>query len=113
MRRLTPRLAPLGLALVLAAAAGPAAANEGRYEALADNPLIRDDVDIVDFPGLLTTYGNLVFLSIRENATTGDVGAVVGRRFAYGLWVHRSPRFDDLGTTDELFDSFDLPQTYH
>lgn len=113
MRGLPSRLLSLGLALALAAVATPAAADEGRIEALAGNPLVRDDVDIIDFPGLLTTYGNLVFLSVRENATTGDVGAVVGREFAYGLWIHRTPRFDDLATIDELFDSFDLPETYH
>jgi hypothetical protein len=113
MTRLPSRLLSLSLAVALGAVASPAAADEGRSEALVGNPLVRDDVDIIDFPGLLTTYGNLVFLSVRENATTGDVGAVVGRRFAYGVWIHRTPRFDDLATTDELFDSFDLPETYH
>jgi hypothetical protein len=90
-----------------------AAANDGRSEALGDNPMIRDDVDVADLPGLLTTYGNEVFLSVAQNATTGDVGAIFGRRYALGLWVHRTPRFEDLAATDELFGSFTLPQTHH
>lgn len=89
-----------------------ASANEGRSEALANNPMVRDDLDISIYPGLLTTYSNLVFLSVAENASTGDVGAVIGRNIAFGLWIHRTPRFRDLDTADELFDSFILPETH-
>jgi len=91
----------------------PADANDGRYEGLGDNPMVRDDVDIADFPGLLTTYGNQVFLSVAENLNTGDAGVIFGREYAFGLWVHRTPRFDDLAATDELFDSFTLPRNHH
>ncbi len=91
----------------------PAEANEGRFEALGNNPMVRDDTDVVDFPGLLTTYGNQVFLTVSENATTGDAGAIFGRRYAFGLWIYRTPRFDDHAATSELFQSFTLPQTHH
>lgn len=105
-------LALLCLAAALVAAPPSARANEGRAEALAGNPLVADDTDIASLPGLLTTYGDLVFLSIRDNASTGDVGAVVGRDLAFGLWVHRTPLWDDLADTDALFDSFVLPTTH-
>ncbi len=100
-------------ALVLISLPDLASANEGRYEALASNPMVADDLDITLYPGLLTTYGNQVFLSVRENASTGNVGAIIGRRYAFGLWVHRSPRFDDLRKIDDLYDSIVLPETHH
>lgn len=90
-----------------------ARANEGRFEALGDNPMVADDMDIADFPGLLTTYGNQVFLTVAENLNTGDAGVIFGRSYAFGLWVHRTPSFDDLAATDVLFDSFVLPQNHH
>ncbi|HUT76547.1 MAG TPA: hypothetical protein VM285_02615, partial [Polyangia bacterium] len=110
---------------LLGATAGKAVASEARSLSLAASPLVDDEIDIVDFPGMITTYSDLVFLNIGpalgslagppdQASMTGSLGALFGREVALGLWIHRTPRFDDLAETDRLFElEAPLPTTYH
>jgi hypothetical protein len=110
---------------VLGATAGQALATEARVLSLAGSPLVDDEIDIVDFPGMITAYGDLVFLNVgpgvydpadpsAEPSMTGSLGALFGRETALGLWIHRTPRFDDLAETDGLFElEAPIPETWH
>jgi hypothetical protein len=112
-------------AAVVLGAAGRTAASEARSLSLAGSPLVDDEIDIVDFPGMLTAYGDLVFLNVgpgvydpadpsTQPTMTGGLGALFGRETAFGLWIHRTPRFDDLAETDRLFElEAPLPATWH
>ena len=100
----------LGGAVVFAAAS--ALATEARWNSMRSNPMVEDDQDIVDFPGLLTSYSNFAFLTVMPAATSGNAGAVVGENIALGAWIHRDWRWNDLDQTDTLFGNFALPTTY-
>jgi hypothetical protein len=103
--------------------AQPARASEARAEALG-SPLVEDDTDIVDFPGMLSAYSNMVFLNIAPpmpdaegeldvDATDGSLGVAFGRDVSLGLWLHRKSRWRDLDDTAELFEfNVPLPTTY-
>lgn len=101
------------LGLLALSAAAPAGATVARLAGMAGNPIIEDDWDIIDYPGLITRYGDAAFLTVQPNPATGSAGVLVGRETAFGLWVHRTPRFDDIADTDTLFDSFSLSEVHH
>jgi len=115
--------AGLSLAAALILTAAPAGASEARAEAL-DSPLVEDDTDIVDFPGMLSAYSDMVFLNIAPpmpdedgevaaDDMDGSLGVAFGRNVALGLWLHRESRWRDLDDTAELFDfSVPMPETY-
>ncbi|MCP4676874.1 MAG: hypothetical protein GY854_15435 [Deltaproteobacteria bacterium] len=99
-------------------------ANQARHAGMVNNPMVEDDVDIVDFPGMLTAYSDMVFLNLMPPTTgivpgpssaggDGNLGAFFGRRVAVGAWVHRTPRWRDLDDLENLF-NFDasLPTTH-
>jgi hypothetical protein len=98
-------------------------ASEARDEALG-SALVTDDTDIVDYPGMLTAYSDIVFLNLRPSIEglggeaeveqlDGSLGAAFGREVALGAWVHRRSRWRDLDDTDELFDlEQPLPATH-
>jgi hypothetical protein len=102
---------------------GPALASEARRSAL-DTTLVTDDTDIVDFPGMLTAYSDILFLNLRPPIDTqsgevdadqldGSLGVVFGRDVALGVWVHRRSRWRDLEDTGELFEFTEpLPTTH-
>lgn len=114
-------------ALAIAAAAlvigSPAHATEARADALG-SPLVEDDTDIVDFPGMLCAYSDMVFLNIappmpaedgdlQVEDMDGSLGMAFGRNVALGLWLHRRSRWLDLEDTSELFElSVPLPTTH-
>lgn len=91
-------------------------ATEARMQSLVDNPMVLDVTNIVEFPGMLTVYGNSAFLTVFPAATSGNVGVLFGEDVVLGAWVHRSSRWRDLDKTDELFDmgggADDLPPTW-
>ncbi len=99
-------------------------ANQARHAAMVDNPMVEDDVDIVDFPGMLTAYSDMVFLNLMPptggilpgpSSADGDgnLGAFFGRRVAVGVWIHRTPRWRDLDDLEALFDfGAPLPTTH-
>lgn len=93
-------------------AAANSFATEARWNSVRNNPMVEDDQDIVDFPGLLTSYGNFAFLTVLPAAPDGNAGAVVGKDIAFGAWLHRAWRWRDIDRTDAMFGSFDLPTTY-
>ncbi len=84
---------------------GAASASESRMNSLCGSPLVMDMTDIADFPGLLTIYGNAGFVTVKPLAPTGNAGLLVGiNDIAFGVWVLRDPRFDDIATADAVFD---------
>ncbi|MFO8071406.1 MAG: hypothetical protein R6V85_05980 [Polyangia bacterium] len=120
------RCAAISCLLVLSSAAlAPrgATATEARLESLAELALVDDEVDIADFPGMLCAYSDLLFLnagpaqgwssSDEQISMTGSLGALFGREVALGAWLHRTPRYDDLAETEQLFElSADIPTNY-
>ncbi|MBN1772985.1 MAG: hypothetical protein JXB32_17075 [Deltaproteobacteria bacterium] len=104
----------LGALLCLLALTGtrPAGAGEARLDALAGSPIVEDDGDIFDYPGLVTRYGDAAFLTVQPSPASGNAGVLVGRETAFGFWVHRTPRFDDLTEADALFGGFDLSEVH-
>lgn len=108
---------------VMLCAQSPARASEARAEALG-SPLVEDDTDIVDFPGMLSAYSDMVFLSIAPpmpdedgdvdvDDMDGSLGVAFGRDVSLGLWLHRESRWNDLDDTAQLYDfSVPLPTTY-
>ncbi len=110
---------------IVCAIAWRAEASEARFLSLAGSPLVDDEIDIVDFPGMTAAYGDLVFLNIGpaggtlsdpldDVSMTGSLGALFGRDVAVGLWIHRTPSFDDLAETDDLFElDQPIPVTHH
>ncbi|MDD5308726.1 MAG: hypothetical protein PHU25_15520 [Deltaproteobacteria bacterium] len=111
----------LAMAISSVFCAAPASASEARLEGLAGNPLVEDDMSVVDFPGLLTAYTSQVFLTVRPDAIAnedirqaGEAGIIAGDGVAFGIWVNRIPRWDDLNEMNTLFDlRRDLPTTYN
>jgi len=105
-----------GLLAALAAAAlilslGEAMANEARVQGMSANPMVEDDVDIVDFPGMTEAYSNSVFLNALPSDPYGNFGFLVGDVVAFGAWIHRSWEWMDLETTSDLL-GLDLPRTH-
>jgi hypothetical protein len=113
----------IALALVAILGSSSARASEARAEALG-NPLVEDDTDIVDFPGMLSAYSDMVFLNIAPpmpdedgevdvDEMDGSLGVAFGRGVSLGLWLHRESRWRDLDDTAELFEfSTPLPTTH-
>jgi hypothetical protein len=90
-----------------------AGASEARHHSLGQNPMVQDMVDIVDYAGMTAAYGNSVFLNVAQVAPFGNAGFLIGDGIVGGVWINRTPRFDDLAKTDELFSSFNLPAAYN
>jgi hypothetical protein len=127
MTRCTTSLARVAIVLIFAVStfvfAQPTRASEARAEALG-SPLVEDDTDIVDFPGMLSAYSNMVFLNIAPpmpdedgevsaDDMDGSLGVAFGRDVSLGLWLHRESRWRDLDDTAELYEfSVPLPTTY-
>jgi hypothetical protein len=125
--RISTGLVSLVSFLLLATAltlAGPARGSEARQEALG-SALVEDDTDIVDFPGMLAAYSDIVFLNLRPplgdpeageaavDELDGSLGVAFGRDVALGVWLHRRSRWRDLEDTGELFEfSEPLPTTH-
>ncbi|MCP4607500.1 MAG: hypothetical protein GY845_02125 [Planctomycetes bacterium] len=115
-------LLSLAFSTVLLLSHQEALANQARYAGMANNPMVEDDVDIVDFPGLLTAYSDIVFLNLMPPDTLigpiasegdGNLGALFGRNVALGAWIHRKPRWRDLDDLDDLFEFHaPMPTTY-
>ncbi|MDD5306311.1 MAG: hypothetical protein PHU25_03215 [Deltaproteobacteria bacterium] len=110
-RKWLPILAAVTL---FTAYAVPALATEARKAALVDNPMVTDDTDIVYFPGVLTTYTNMVFLDVMPDidAVNGDAGLIVGKNVAFGFWVHRDARWHDIADTADTFAIQGMPEVY-
>ena len=116
-------VAPFAIMIAALLVASPTRASEARAEALG-SPLVEDDTDIVDFPGMLSAYSNMVFLNLRPPMPTedgevdaeemdGSLGVAFGRDVSLGLWLHRKSRWRDLEDTAELFEfSTPMPTTY-
>jgi hypothetical protein len=125
MRISTGLSLPILLALVATGlcVVSPALASEARREALG-NTLVTDDTDIVDYPGMLTAYSDMLFLNLRPpidaqsgeadaDQLDGSLGVAFGRDVALGVWVHRRSRWRDLEDTGELFGFTEpLPTTH-
>jgi len=119
----TKTLASVSLALLVALVASPTRASEARAEALG-SPMVEDDTDIVDFPGMLSAYSDMVFLNLRPpmpdmdgeldaEQMDGSLGVAFGRDVSLGVWLHRKSRWNDLEDTAELFEfSTPMPTTY-
>ncbi|MBW2275846.1 MAG: hypothetical protein JRF63_00050 [Deltaproteobacteria bacterium] len=116
-------IVPLAIMIAALLVASPTRASEARAEALG-SPLVEDDTDIVDFPGMLAAYSNMVFLNLRPPMPTedgevdaeemdGSLGVAFGRDVSLGIWLHRKSRWRDLEDTAELFEfSTPMPTTY-
>ncbi len=114
------------LALVMSLLIGPqsALANQARHAGMSNNPMVEDDTDIVDFPGMLTAYSDMVFVNLTPPTSgitpgpaaaegDGNAGALFGRNIGFGVWIHRRPIWRDLDEFENLFDFVSpLPETY-
>jgi hypothetical protein len=91
-------------------------ASESRALSLVNNPLISDDVDIVDFPGLVGLYSNSAFLNLYSESPFGNIGALTAAgngNIILGAWINRSSRWDDFVRTNNAYNDLTLPTTYN
>jgi hypothetical protein len=105
-----------GLMLVLLVAVTQVVGNmafgsEARKRATANNPMVLDDTDVVDFPGLLGMFSNIAFINLYPASPWGNAGAFVGESIILGGWVNRTPTYRDHDMTASVF-NLDLPDTY-
>ncbi len=110
-RKLIQICISLALVGIVALTAGQARASEARIISLSNNPMVMNLTDVVDYPGLLNIYSNTAFLNVYANVPDGNVGAFIGDNVTFGVWVHRSQRWQDLDETSRIF-NLDLPDTH-
>jgi len=120
MRRHTRTQFFLALSLFagIAFSSSMAAASESRMNSLSNNPMVQDMTDVADFPGLLPMYTNSGFVTVKPTVPDGNTGVFVGDKIIIGAWILREPRFNDIETTEAVFDfdnslNITLPQTYN
>jgi len=97
---------------------GSLEASESRMNSLSNSPLVMDLTDIADFPGMLAMYGNSGFVTVEPAAPGGNAGLLLGDDTVFGFWILRDPRFDDVSTSQDVFNltnsqGITLPDTYN
>jgi len=97
--------------LVLTVCGGLAASPESfastaRLGALAEHPLVADELDVIDFPGLLGEHGNqarLEISTVADGSVDGSLVALFGHEVVLGAWIHRPDEWRDLDKYETLF----------
>jgi hypothetical protein len=97
-------------------------ANEARTAGLSNNPMVEDETDIVDFPGMTSAYSDFVFVNLvppgsmlgqEGESGSANAGAFFGRKVSIGVWANRGFKWHDLEDTEELVGiPVELPTTY-